>query len=454
VIVARHLGPGVYGRLTVVNAYVVFVVVAADWGFPSSLARELSRPGGDVGVLPTVILGRLGVAVLTYPAAIAGFVLLVDHGGRTVEAAAVMLVALAPACVTSTLSPLLQARLRLHLAAMCELAARAVGFAATVVVVESGQGVVTLLGVQVAVFALNAIFVVALVRREITSGWRFDARAFRRVSRQAAPLGLAMLLNAVYYRVDAVMVTDLRGLGAAGEYGAAYRVMESALALPSILASVVFPLFVRAGSDLQRFRRLVRDSVVAAQVVLLPFAVLGLAAAGPVMRLVGGASFAGGANALRWLMFAGLASALDIVLGLALIAIDRNAQALWLNVAALAVNVATNVVVIPRYGAAGAGAATLVSELAVALVSLLLLEHWTAGDSASLRLVAPVASVGAAVAMFVLARHHMGDWQVAALSFAAYLGGAAVTYRVTWADLVRVTRAPGCSLRRALAVFS
>ena len=53
---------------------------------------------------------------------------------------------------------------------------------------------------------------------------------------------------------------------------------------------------------------------------------------------------------MRILLFAGAFSWINAVFGFALIAKERQASALWLNVTALVFNVGLNFLLIPRYG--------------------------------------------------------------------------------------------------------
>lgn len=452
VVVAHRLGSQEYGRLTLVTAYFSFVVVLADWGFPATLAREFSHDGPvEPDLLSSLVLGRLAASLGIYLAALGGFVVLVGQGRRTAEAAAILLVALVPASVASTVTTVLQADLRLHVAAAYELLARCGGFVATVAVVMAGGGVRSVVAVQVGVYAVNSLLVLGVVRRRSRIAWRFDSRLFTRSVRQSAPLGLAMVLNAVYYRVDALMVGSISGLAAAGEYGAAYRVMDSVLALPSILASVLFPLLVRCSGDLVRFRRLASGALAAAQLVMVPFVVVGLAAAPPVMRLVGGSDFASGGDSLKLLMFAGLVSAADIVLGLSLIAINRNRQALWLNAAALGVNVVLNLVFIPRWGAPGAAAATLASESAVAVVALILLNRWAGGSAGAIRSTTRLIPLAACFAVFLGSRELLPPLAVALLSGLSFGWAALEISGMSWREAGAAMRAPSPALRRGLA---
>ena len=74
-----------------------------------------------------------------------------------------------------------------------------------------------------------------------------------------------------------------------------------------------------------------------------------------MVELVGGADFDGAATPLRILLAAGALAWVNGVFGYALIAKERQASALWLNVAALVFNVGLNLALVPALRHSGRG---------------------------------------------------------------------------------------------------
>jgi len=95
----------------------------------------------------------------------------------------------------------------------------------------------------------------------------------------------------------------------------------------------------------------------------------GAAVAGELARTLGGDGFAGAAAPLRILLAAAAVGFVNGLYGHALIARDRQLAALWLNVLALALNVALNVVLIPPLGILAAAWTALGCEAVILLGS-------------------------------------------------------------------------------------
>jgi O-antigen/teichoic acid export membrane protein len=107
-----------------------------------------------------------------------------------------------------------------------------------------------------------------------------------------------------------------------------------------------------------------------------PLVAAGLVLAPQIIELAGGEDFADAAEPLRILLAAGALAWVNGVFGFALIARDRQASALWLNLAALTFNVALNFLLIPRYGIVVAAIVTVASELLILIGSYPLMRRW------------------------------------------------------------------------------
>jgi O-antigen/teichoic acid export membrane protein len=101
----------------------------------------------------------------------------------------------------------------------------------------------------------------------------------------------------------------------------------------------------------------------------------GLVLAPELVEFASGEDFADAAEPLRILLAAGALAWINGVFGLALIAKDRQASALWLNVSALAFNVGLNFLLIPRYGIVVAAIVTVASELLILAGSYVLMRR-------------------------------------------------------------------------------
>lgn len=193
-----------------------------------------------------------------------------------------------------------------------------------------------------------------------------------RVFVEALPLGLAALCQQTYFYVDNVFVRAYEGDAAVGRYGACVRLMGFAILGAQYVAGSALPWLARRQSEGDLGRAAVRLAV-PFTLVLAP--ILGVVAARgePLLALVFGEEFRDAAPLLTWLLGAAAAVYCGAVLHTALVASGRTRAALLVAASALALNIAANALAVPIHGAVGAAAATLATEVWVALASATLL---------------------------------------------------------------------------------
>lgn len=339
--------------------------VASDAGLPLYLATHVARAlrtGRETrtlvrdvmywraGLAVAAVLGALGIGLGLVPArAVAAFVLIVSHqvAGAMFDTLAHGYRGLGRTDVESSLS--LLHRGSLALVSLAVLATR-----------PSLLG----LAVALAVPSAAALLVSHLVMRRLTAEpapevatTRLDARRF---FRQAAPLGLGVLLSAVYFRCDVYFLERWHGVELVGRYNAAFRLVDALRLFPAAVLAVHFPALC-AAADLGVARRLAG--------VLAAASLIAVLAIGPFARewltLVYGATYGGAAPALVVLVLCLPLFSLNYVLTTQLAAWDQGRAYVAVAGLALAANLAGNTWLIPEGAMVGAAWSTLLTELVV-----------------------------------------------------------------------------------------
>ena len=191
-------------------------------------------------------------------------------------------------------------------------------------------------------------------------GLERDAR--RRMLREALPFAAGSVVWTTYFKVDVLILERLGTATGLGLYTAAYRVLEALVLFPRSVAGVVYPVVSAAWSQKTLTASLLSRPARALMALALACAA-GIWVLSPgIMRFLFGPSFAGGAGALRVLGLALVPLFLNYLLGMVLSATHRQGTWLWLTLLGFVVNVAANLMLIPRLGFEGAAWATLVSE--------------------------------------------------------------------------------------------
>jgi PST family polysaccharide transporter len=199
-----------------------------------------------------------------------------------------------------------------------------------------------------------------------------DAEWLRWFGQRAPWLFLSGIAESIYLKIDVVMLERLRGVAEAGTYAVAARVSEVWYALPPVLMAAIFPALWHRRGDAAAYDRSLQVSLDVLCGLALVIAVAMQFAAGPLVRLLFGPEFAASAAVLTPHVWAGVFVFMRAVLSRWLLAEDLLRFSLVTHAAGALVNVALNLVLIPRHGAFGAAWATVISYATAGWLALFL----------------------------------------------------------------------------------
>ena len=178
--------------------------------------------------------------------------------------------------------------------------------------------------------------------------------------REVFPLGAAMLISALYFRIDVYFIQQWHGFQPVGGYNAAFRLVEALRLLPAAVMAVTFPLLVRA-RDFNLLRDIGSKLTIAGGVLALVCA----AGAPVIIPLVYGTQYGYAVPAFAVLSLALPLFFLNYALTHQVIGWDGHRAYLAIVTLALAGNIAANILLVPERGIVGAAIATLLTEIIV-----------------------------------------------------------------------------------------
>lgn len=360
----RFLGPTQLGEFNYCFSIAAFTQSLAALELDRIVVRDLSqRPEASGRILGTACVLRLVAGAIGVVAAVLLCWIL-----RPADNEALLLVAImAP---TSMLQSLLtidlwfQSRYSSKYTVQAKLFSNlAVNFL-KLVVIATGAPLSALAATVLAEAMLMAGALIVVYRRnggEI-SAWSFDRRESRMMLHQAATLmvgGFAIQLQA---RADIVMMGRMLGDRDVGFYTAALRIIESAAFLPVIMTNSIAPLIAKVksageGAFANSLLTVYKLMGIIGWAVAIPLVLL----ADPLITLLYGERFAASGPLLALLGFRFMLACFGSAKSLFII----NQRLLWLSpiaaVAGAVINIGLNFILIPRYGAAGAIVASLIS---------------------------------------------------------------------------------------------
>jgi PST family polysaccharide transporter len=361
----RTLGPDDLGLLGFSQSLVGLFAVLSQLGLEAIVVRELVRhPDTEGTVLGTSFFLRLTGAVATL-ALSASAMLALRPGNPAALAMALVFSGVAVAQTLDVIEYWFQSHSKVAPFVLARSAAFVLASIAKVACLVAHAPLETLALAIGSEFLLAALGLALVYRLNGGSlgAWRFSRSWARRLLSASWPLLVSSLAVVLYTRTDQVMLTLMRGEAENGIYAAAQRLSEILYFIPvAVLASSNATLLRshQEGRALyeRRLGRMFTGLAWAAILMAVPISV----AARPLVTLLFGSAFTPSGTVLALHVWAAPAVFLGVAQTSWFIAEGRERSLLGRTLAGAVTNIALNAALIPRFGASGAAAATLISQ--------------------------------------------------------------------------------------------
>jgi O-antigen/teichoic acid export membrane protein len=371
VVIARYLGEAQFGDFIFGMSLSSVLLLLAGLGMQEMIGREVAKDPRRADELlwnVIVIKALLMVAALVVIAAV------VAIQGRSLESAAAILivsVGIGFEYQAGTLYAVFDGRERQQYVATTLIVNRISTALLGIGAAAAGASLVTISILFTFGSWLGLLTAYWLMHRYVLQPTsRFDARAWPGLVRSSLPLGILSLLATISFRTSVVFLGLLAaGSPDVGEYGAAYRLIEATLFIPTAFNAAVLPWFSRQdGAGPMPLARGFELAIKTVFALILPVG-LGLALfADPVIHTLYGSDYAGAVVPLQLLAAVAVIWGVNATVVVVLISRDRPDVYTMPALVAYVPNVLLSLILIPAYGENGAAIAALSTAVVLAAI--------------------------------------------------------------------------------------
>lgn len=177
---------------------------------------------------------------------------------------------------------------------------------------------------------------------------------------------VSMSAQTLYNDIDKTMLARMSGLGAAGLYGAAYRILDAAFSPVGAVQAATYARFFQHGAHGLRIATVFARRILLRAALYSLFGGVALWFAAPYVPLVLGRQFADSTIALRMLSPLLLIRSLHCFAADSLTGAGYQGTRTWLQVVVAVLNVGLNLAILPRFSWRGAACTSLVCEALLA----------------------------------------------------------------------------------------
>jgi O-antigen/teichoic acid export membrane protein len=370
VFVARYLGAESYGAYSFVFAFTGLFIVFSDFGMSSLIVRELSANKNETkrylsNILPLkAVLSLITFSLIVIAANVIGYpgemrIYLYIAGFHIVLNA-----------FTQIFMAIVRAHQRMEYEAAINVLGTALLFILCIFVIAFDYGLIGLFLAYLASSIFRLILFFGIVTQKFARP-RFDVdREFiKGFVKKSLPFVATAIVFPIFYRIDIVMLSHLKGNIEVGIYTAGYRFVEALASFAVIYAVAIFPVLAHSFKhEKSRMDLIYEKSLKYIFILTIPVAVGTVIIADKIIMLVLGDEYIESAIALKILIWLLIFVFLNGVFGVYLASIHRQGIAAITLGSAIVINIILNLLLIPEFSYVGAAISTLTTQAIISVV--------------------------------------------------------------------------------------
>lgn len=441
ILIARGLGPEQFGSYGLLLAILEMIAVVSGSGYIDYLTREAARDGeSGWSAASQLVIVRWGYA-LVFSVIGCSLLLGLRFSHALLVPAIFLFATIIPRSISEAIQGVLRGTGRYRSYLAIELIAGVVLVAGGSLLLVRAASLFLVVAVELISSSAACVVAVLLARYYSTAPLRW--MKWSHLLSRSYVFNVYELVVNLYDRLDVVLLSRLAGNYATGIYTVAYRAMNTVQILPYGVFFSLMPSFSRHRWEPASQRQLERSLGLMVSVALA--AGLGTTAfVTPLTRLLLGVRYLEAAGALKVLIWAEVLMSVNYGLNVALLARGHERIFMKTALACLAVNLAGNLLFIPRFSWRAAAVFTIVTEIVLLVQNL----YWVKkliGEiprpQGALRAAIVCGVITCAVLMTTTALAQATLGAVGLMLFLAYLmkSGLLREFRSTWASAATAT---------------
>lgn len=260
---AKSLGVDDFGLLTAALAYFAIISSIADLGFNRYLIREIANDKSKAAeLLCNIVMLRLTITASFY-AIFAVLLYIFDPDKERTSLILLATLTILPQAAAFTFDAIFVAVQKLQYSAIAFLIANMLTAWLGISLVSSGfgaMGAVNALLLGQLIYALLLIILLFKNQGLLLSAVKLPI--IKKALIGSLPYGFLGVLGLLYFRIDALMLSYLKGSFETGIYGAAYKFLEAAIFIPGVFSAALFPALAKLhGENKKNLKKLYLNSI-------------------------------------------------------------------------------------------------------------------------------------------------------------------------------------------------
>lgn len=246
-------------------------------------------------------------------------------------------------------------------------------FAGTIIAINQNLDLIYFAAIY---FLSNLIFlgysIYVYSRKFLIPKIEFDILFWKSLLKESMPYWMTSVFVIIYFRMDMIMLSMMKGDEVVGWYAAAYRLIDGLSVIPGVFMSVMFPVFSKYYVDSKDTLDLAfKKSLKFLVIIAIPIGIGTTILADEIILLFYGRGYVPSAGALKILIWANVLSFISWAPATLLNSTNKQRTLMIFTCIGAVLNLVLNYLLIPSWSYEGAGIATVITEFVVGLLMLL-----------------------------------------------------------------------------------
>ena len=373
---ARHLGVTEFGVITFAVGFTELFTFITDPGLNTLIVRDVAgdkslsdKYVGNVAVMKSIF-------VFVFMGWLALFVNVLGYSKQSIHVVYIIAVHIMLRAFSNMLYALFQAHEKMEFQALGGILSNFFVLLGVLFAIRRGFNVIGIALIYVFGSVLDLVYALIVCRTKFH--WpklQFDWAFWKKSLKEAWPLGTTSVFFIIYFRIDIVMLSLIKGDLDVGIYGAAYRISEILILFPMIFISAVFPVlssyFKNSKSS---FQKAYEKSTKFLFYLALLLALITMVMARKIIFLMYGEGYEASVAPLQILVWGTALLFVTTIQGTTFVAANRQILSMKILMMAVVLNISLNLLAIPKYGYIGASITTGITEIFILIKGLMFLE--------------------------------------------------------------------------------
>ncbi|MFX1487226.1 MAG: flippase [Promethearchaeota archaeon] len=367
---ARYLGAEGYGILSFALAFVTIFSILMDFGLSKLTVREVAKDRSLAGkYMGNTVIMKLILIAATF-GLIAITINLLGYPEQTITLVYLIGLSVGLDSFSVIFYSIFEAYEKMENESLGRIIRDAILLVGTLFAVSQGFNVVgfgfAYLFAGLITLGYNfAICTLRIAKLKVEIDWEF----WKSTSKEAFSFGLTGFFVTIYYWVDSVVLSIMKGDLIVGWYGAAFRLITILLFIPAILNVSIFPVMSRFYVSSEDHLRFAYERYFKYMTVLgLPIGVGVTLLADRIIQLIFGIEYMSSIIALQILVWSGVFIFMGGAFGRLLESSNRQKTIAKITGCSMVLNVILNLILIPGFSYIGTSVTKIITELTVLIL--------------------------------------------------------------------------------------